>query len=29
MKKEKNSDKPLERKKYIPPSNHPWRTYKN
>ena len=23
MKKEKNSDKPLERKKYIPPSNHP------
>ena len=29
MKKEKNSDKTIERKKYIPPSNHPWRTYKN
>ena len=25
MKKEKDNNKPLERKKYIPPSNHPWR----
>lgn len=29
MKKEEKSDEPRERKKYIPPSNHPWRTYKN
>lgn len=29
MKKEDKSDEPRERKKYIPPSNHPWRTYKN
>lgn len=25
MKKEKENDKPLEKKKYIPPANHPWR----
>ena len=25
MKKEKNNEKPLEKKKYIPPANHPWR----
>ena len=25
MKKEIDNDKPVERKKYIPPSNHPWR----
>ena len=25
MKKEKDNSKPIERKKYIPPANHPWR----
>ena len=25
MKKETNNNKPIERKKYIPPINHPWR----
>ena len=25
MKKEINNDKPMEKKKYIPPKNHPWR----
>ena len=25
MKKEIKNDKPVERKKYIPPANHPWR----
>ena len=25
MKKEINNDKPIEKKKYIPPTNHPWR----
>ena len=25
MKKEKDNTKPIERKKYIPPANHPWR----
>lgn len=25
MKKENKNDKPIERKKYIPPKNHPWR----
>ena len=25
MKKESKNDKPVERKKYIPPANHPWR----
>ena len=25
MKKEKDNNKPVERKKYIPPVNHPWR----
>ena len=25
MKKEINNNKPIERKKYIPPANHPWR----
>ena len=25
MKKEINNDKPVEKKKYIPPTNHPWR----
>ena len=28
MKKEKESNKPTERKKYIPPTNHPWRKFK-
>ena len=28
MKTEKNNDRPLERKKYIPPTNHPWRKFK-
>ena len=27
MKKEKDNDKPSERKKYIPPTNHPWRKF--
>ena len=26
MKKEVNNNEPVERKKYIPPANHPWRT---
>ena len=25
MKKEKDNNLPLEKKKYIPPANHPWR----
>ena len=25
MKKEKDNSKPIERKKYVPPANHPWR----
>lgn len=30
MKREKDNSKPIERKKYIPPTNHPWRkSYKN
>ena len=28
MKKEKENDKPTERKKYVPPTNHPWRKFK-
>ena len=28
MKKEITNDKPVERKKYIPPANHPWRKMK-
>lgn len=28
MKKEIKSDKPIERKQYIPPANHPWRKFK-
>lgn len=28
MKKEKENDKPVEKNKYIPPANHPWRKYK-
>ena len=25
MKKEINNNKPIEKKKYVPPTNHPWR----
>ena len=28
MTKEVNNDKPIERKKYIPPTDHPWRKFK-
>lgn len=28
MTKEVNNDKPIERKKYIPPADHPWRKFK-
>ncbi len=28
MKKESENDKPVEKKKYVPPANHPWRKFK-